>query len=234
MTEEKKAVPAFRLLCLIADPKAAEKAKKLFQEGNIPLQYQFHGYGSASSEIMDLLGLGNIDKIILVSMMPRPMAEILLKKLSWELNLRAVSSGIAFTVPLSGGNARLLKMLENIPSPILEEERKMADAKYALIAAVADRGYSEEVMTAARAAGAAGGTVIPSRRIVNEDTMKFWGLSIHQEKEIILILTDSGKKMDIMRAVSEKCGLGSEAKGIILSLPVDSVVGLAEPGVLDR
>ena len=33
-------------------------------------------------------------------------------------------------------------------------------------------------------------------------------------------------KVQIMRAISEKCGMQTEAKGPVLSLPIDSVMGL--------
>ena len=59
-----------------------------------------------------------------------------------------------------------------------------------------------------------------------EEATGFWGLSVQEEKEIVLILADHEKKTAIMRAVSEKYGMHSEAKGLVLSLPIDSVMGI--------
>ena len=39
-------------------------------------------------------------------------------------------------------------------------------------------------------------------------------------------LADNEKKNDIMSAVTSKCGMQSEAKGLIMSLPIDSVMGI--------
>lgn len=44
-----------------------------------------------------------------------------------------------------------------------------------MIMAIVNQGYSEEVMAAAKTAGATGGTVFQSRRVGSEDTIKFGG-----------------------------------------------------------
>lgn len=81
-------------------------------------------------------------------------------------------------------------------------------------------------MDAARAVGAKGGTVLHSHSIGNEEIMSFWGLSIPKAKDVVLILTETENKLKIMRAISERCGLHSDAKGIVLSFPIDTVIGL--------
>jgi hypothetical protein len=53
-----------------------------------------------------------------------------------------------------------------------------------------------------------------------------WGLGLQEEKELVLILAETEDKLAIMRAVSESCGMHSEAKGLVVSLPVDSVMGV--------
>jgi len=82
-------------------------------------------------------------------------------------------------------------------------------------------------MNTAREAGASGGTVLNARGQAHDGTVKFLGISVQEEKEIILILATREKKVAIMRAVSEAHGLNSKAQGIIYSLPVDNVLGLS-------
>ena len=72
---------AFRMLILISAPRLTKKALKLFDQGRIPFQYQCRALGTASSEIMDMLGLGSVDKDLLLSVMPKPFADIMLKKI---------------------------------------------------------------------------------------------------------------------------------------------------------
>lgn len=229
--ETNERIPSFQILTLITTPKLAKKAAEMFRRGGLPLQYQMNAEGTASSEIMDMLGLGSIDKNVLVSMLPKPFGDVMLGKLHSELRLDAVNSGIAFTIPLTGANNLILRMLtQTAEDNALQTNRKgedtMPEAKYVLIAAIVNRGFSGDTMKAAREAGAGGGTVVHSRQLGNEEAAGFWGVSVQNEKEIVLILSGAENKVKIMRAISEHCGMSSEAKGVVVSLPIDSVIGI--------
>ena len=185
--------PEYRLLVVITTLKQAEKATRLFAKGQVPLQYQFMAHGTAPSAMMEMLGLGSRDKTVLASMMPKKYADAMLRRLSVDLGLIATNSGIAFTVPISGGSSVLIKMIESLGAQggrgsMERDVIDMSVQNCSLIMAIVNQGYSEEVMNAARPAGARGGTVFPARRLVNEETMKFWGISIQPEKEIVLIV----------------------------------------------
>lgn len=221
---------SFQMLILIATPKLAEKAAQMFLERELPVQYRLSAKGTASSDIMDALGFGSIDKRVLISMVSSTFGQKMLGLLHDKLRLDAVNSGIAFTVPLTGVNELLLRMMQSTDEKNQdsekEDERSMTEKKYALIAAIINRGFSGDVMEAAKAAGAGGGTVLHSRSIESEEAAGFWGLSVQEEKEIVLILSEHKNKKDIMSAISEKCGMNTEAKGLVTSLPIDSVMGL--------
>ncbi len=221
-----------RMFFLITSPKLTNKAIKLFHIESIPLQYQINGIGTASSEMMDILGLGTPDRSILITMLPKHFADLMMKKVKKELKLGMVNSGIAFTVPLTGVNSQLYKLMEQMEqedtqSSVKKEEIKMSEMKNALIITVVNQGYSEAVMDAARKAGARGGTVVHSRRLGDDpEVLGFWGFSIQEEKEMVFIVASKAHKLDIMKAIGEKCGLHSEAKGLVSSLPIDSVIGI--------
>lgn len=223
--------PNYQLLMLIATPKLADQAADMFLKSALPIQYRLNAEGTASNEIMDTLGLGSIDKGILISTVPRSLGDAMLRMLHSKLRLDAVNSGIAFTIPMTGVSNLLLRMMNKTAEDedILNkkgDDTAVATANYALIAAIINRGFSGEVMDVARAAGAGGGTVVHSRSIGSEDAKNFWGLSVQEEKELVLILAKHEIKTDIMRAISERWGMQSEAKGVVLSLPIDSVMGL--------
>lgn len=221
----------YRMLILIATKKLAEKAAELFLSKGVPVQYRLNAKGTASSEIMDTLGLGSVDKYLLIATLPTDISNKMLRLLHSELRLDAVNSGIAFTVPLTGASKLMINMMNDesvINSAEIQGkgESIMNDTVYTLISAVVDRGFSGEVMEAARAAGAGGGTVVHSRGIESEKATGFWGLGVQEEKEIVLILADTENKLKIMSAISEKCGIKSDAKGLVMSLPIDSVMGI--------
>ena len=84
----------------------------------------------------------------------------MLGKLHSQLRLDTVNSGIAFTVPLSGARNLLLQMInmstESISETVRKERYIMTDIKYSLVTAIVNRGFSGDVMKAAKAAGASG------------------------------------------------------------------------------
>lgn len=222
-----------RVLMLIAPPKLTDKAETIFHREGAPVLHRCHAVGTANSEMQDILGLGGIDKSMLLALLPEPAAAGLLRMLYKELRLGQPGSGIVCTLPLTGANAVLFRMLNGLnrtgARADKKEENSMTDCKHMLIAAVVNQGYSEQVMDAARTAGAAGGSVLHSRHIVgNGVDTSFWGLNVQEEKEIILIIAGSESKLPIMKAIGEECGMRTEAQGLVVSLPIDTVLGLGE------
>lgn len=222
---------SFHLLTLITTPKLADKAAEMFRKAELPLQYRFNAEGTATSEIIDMLGLGGVDKCVLASIIPKDFSGVMLDKLKNELQMHAVNSGVAFTMPLNGASNLILRMLthnteENDSGSEGKVKTVMTEIKHVLISAIVNRGFSEDVMKAARSAGAKGGTVIHSRHMGNEEVAGFWGLSMQEEKDIVLILSEAEQKVQIMQSIGEHCGMHSEAEGIVMSLPIDSVTGI--------
>lgn len=222
-----------RILILIASTKLAGKAEKMFHDGGVPVCCRAQVMGTVPGEMTGLLGLGDVERVLLATPMPKPFADNMLQKLKEELRLGVINSGIAFTIPLSGANNLILKMMNHIGEANgLTSERKdgmrMTDVKHVLIAVVINQGYSEDVMKAARNAGAGGGSIIQCRRIGSEEQLSFWGFDVQEKKEIVLIVASVEQKLGIMQAIGDNCGVHTEAQGIVLSLPIDTVMGLRE------
>ncbi|MBP3939862.1 MAG: hypothetical protein IK955_10690 [Clostridia bacterium] len=218
-------------LVLITTPRQADRAADMFVRRGLDMHYRFNGQGTAPNEIVDMLGLGGVDKSIMVSVLPKELSGIMLESFRTELQMHAVNSGIAFTIPLNGISNILLRVLaqsaeKNGTSLYGKDESGMADNRHTLVVAVVNRGFSGEVMDAAKRAGARGGTIVHSRHTGDEEKTGFWGLGIQEEKEIVMILTEVDKKVGIMKSVGERCGAHSDAKGIVISLPVDAVAGI--------
>ncbi len=216
----------FSILFLIVGQKLGQKAELLFKEAGTPVYNNVFAKGTATSEMSDMLGIGSVDKAVTVALSPKYAADAMLETLKDKLYLGTPNSGVAFTVPLSGISAGAMKMMESYKEPEEREEGEKMDSNFTMIMAFVNQGYSDDVMAAAKPAGATGGTVFHSRRVGNEEALKFWGISVQEEREIVLILADKEKKVDIMSAIAEKCGAQTPAHGMIVSLPVDGVAGL--------
>ena len=102
----------------------------------------------------------------------------------------------------------------------------MKDTDYELLVAIANQGYIDTVMDAARSAKAGGGTVIHAKGTGMELAKKYLGVSLVEEKEVILIVTKSREKNQIMKAIMEQAGHDSKERTIVFSLPVTSVAGI--------
>jgi nitrogen regulatory protein PII len=102
----------------------------------------------------------------------------------------------------------------------------MKDTKHELLVGIANHGYSDLIMDAARAAGAAGGTVIHAKGTGMEGAEKFLGITLAAEKEMIFVVVKSAQKNDIMSAIMKHAGMESKAKSICFTLPVSATAGL--------
>ena len=93
-------------------------------------------------------------------------------------------------------------------------------AKFQLLVCIVNAGFSQNVMEAARAAGARGGSIIRGRGSANPEAEEFFNISIQPDKEVILILVTDEIKDAVMTAVF-KSGLSTDGQGIAFSLPVE-------------
>ena len=106
-----------------------------------------------------------------------------------------------------------------------EVEQMNINISHDLIVAVINQGDSEKLMTAARTAGARGGTMFHALKMGVGEAEKFFGISVQQKKDIVAIITKRENKESIMKAINQFCD--GENKAVVFSLPVDNVFGIA-------
>ncbi len=223
--------PHLKLLVAISDWNKADKVAELLRN-DVFLHYQCKAEGTANSEILDMFGLGSTDKFVSLCMALATDAKRVLLEFTEAMDLRGKGKGIAFSVPISGAGMSLCRILEAHRQEMGGDEMEAPAIKneltHDLIMTVINRGYSEDLMEAARSAGANGGTVIHAKRAGHDEPSRFLGISAQAEKEIVLILAPRKERNEIMKAISLRCGAKTEAQGVMVSLPVDGVYGLAE------
>ena len=185
------------------------------------------GRGTAASEVMDYFGLESAEKAVLFGVVTDDSWKSLKKALQNRFRIDVPGTGIAFTVPLASiGGKRELKFLTEHQDFVKGEEGTLKDTTHELLVVIANQGYSNLIMEAAKSAGAGGGTVIHARGTGMERAESFFGVSLASEKEIIFIVSRTGQRNGIMKAVMKDAGMESKAKSIIFSLPVTSTAGL--------
>jgi hypothetical protein len=230
---DSKAQPRLKLVFFIIDWNKIHLLSQVFDQEHVRFHFISKGRGTANSEILDLLGIGANDKAVVICLEQEILAPILLREVRQKIGRRSPGAGIAFSIPLSGINTPVLRVFKE---SILKNEKIIpaqgeGSAKNEitndLIISIINQGYSDEFMTVAREAGAAGGTVINARGLAHSGPVKFFGVSVQDEKEIVLVLSSREKKVPIMQAVSQACGITTKAGGIVFSLPVDQVMGMS-------
>ena len=103
----------------------------------------------------------------------------------------------------------------------------MKTDNHEVIFAIVNAGFAEDVMAVAREQGARGGTIINARGVVNEDAAAFYGITLHADKEILMMVVEKEIRDKILNAIYREMGMAKKAKGIAFSLPVSYVAGLA-------
>ena len=216
------------LLNVIAARDTEEQLLSFFDEHHVYAVTCIPCKGTASQSLLSLLGLEKTEKVIMYAMTTKTNAKKLMRAMIRELGLEMPGRGVAFTIPVgSVGGASSFNHLTDGQHIILGEVNEMPQTfLYELIIAISNRGYAATVMDAARSAGAMGGTIIHARGTNPQGQNNFFGLSIADEKDMLIILTAANQKAALMRAIMEQAGAHSPAHTVMFSLPVESVAGL--------
>jgi len=215
------------LMFSIVNRRQTRRFQDLYEAAGASLALTTLGRGTAASDILDYFGLAASEKALLLYFVTGETWKTIKAALQKKLHIDVPGTGIAFTVPLSSiGGKKQLQFLLNGQDFEKGEEQTLKETKYELLLAIANQGYTEQIMDAARSQGAGGGTVIHAKGTGMEHAEQFLGFSLASEKEIVLIVVPHAKKNSIMRAIMDQAGMTTDAKAIVFSLPVTATAGM--------
>jgi nitrogen regulatory protein PII len=115
------------------------------------------------------------------------------------------------------------KNAQNAPERAGSEPMKSGST---LITSILTRGHADEIMSLARQAGAVGGTILNARGTGTEDDVKFFGISLTPEKEILLIVAHNDHAQAILETVCKLPIFSEPGGGIIYTTPVEEFFAL--------
>ena len=104
----------------------------------------------------------------------------------------------------------------------------MKTNNHEVIFAIVNAGFAEDVMDVARENGVLGGTILNARGVAREDAAAFFGITIHAEKEILMMVVEKDIRDKVLNAIYKEMGMAKAAQGIAFSLPVSDVTGLVQ------
>ena len=103
----------------------------------------------------------------------------------------------------------------------------MKTDNHEVVFAIVNAGFAEEVMDVAKEHGARGGTIINARGVAREEAAAFFGITLHAEKEILMMVVEKKIRDAVLNAIYKEMGMAKKSKGIVFSLPVSDAAGLA-------
>ena len=210
-----------KLLFVINDDE--EKINLLASEFALPFNTVMHGDGTASPGILDFLGLKKTEKTIFTSIISDKLEKEILTYIKKEMKIKEIGKGIAFTIPLSSSPTYVKEAFSEKKGVKMKESNSN---KYHLLLTIVIDGFAEKVMAVAKKNGANGGTLLKGREVGNKNAFKFFNMTVEPEKDILLIVCKDVDKNKIMEAILSKYGANTEARGLCISLPIDTVVGI--------
>ena len=218
---------AMKMIFSIVERGQGAAMLRLYRKRQVPIHLQCAGKGTATSEIMDILGLGSSEKDVLISFAAASAARKLLHDLDNELRGHSGGAGIVVSIPVSGLNSLVASLAAYHAESIKEKgEEKVERTENSLILVVCARGCTDDVMSTAKAHGARGGTVIKGRLSGREELEEAHEVDLKAEREIVAIVVPTGLRGPIMEAINAEHGLRSEAQAALCALPIEQIVRL--------
>ena len=104
----------------------------------------------------------------------------------------------------------------------------MTTNNHEVIFAIVNAGFAEDAMAVAREQGARGGTILNARGVAREKEAAFFGITIHAEKEILMLVVEKNIRDQVLNALYKEMGMDKKAQGIAFFLPVTDVAGLVQ------
>ena len=91
----------------------------------------------------------------------------------------------------------------------------MTNEKQEMILCIVNSGFSDTVMNAARGEGAKGGTVFSGRGTANKEAEQFFGITVHPEKDIVMLLVPAKIKDKVLCNSARTTSRVRSATGIL-------------------
>ncbi len=171
------------------------------------------GKGASESGVLHLLGLGDTTKEITLNIVPEEIAENIFQAIIQATEDKKAQLGILFKLNvedfLKAGSDK-----KNNENTLNQGDNNM-EKSYQVIHVIVNKGYAEDVMAAARKAGAGGGTILSARGTAKEGDAKFFGSDIVPEKDMLIILVPGDQKESIMNSIKELPCLQKSGAGIV-------------------
>lgn len=214
---------AGKLLIVVMEKHKGDAAMAAARNAGAPGGTVLMGRGTAQNKWLRLLGLDDVEKELLYTLLPAPRVRPVMNAIKNAPAL-ARARGILFTIDVLEAFRHHTFTPAALPQT---QEAPMSDnspeqSGYELLSVIVNNGSADQVMDAARNAGATGGTVIHARGTARPDDASFFGITIVPEKELVMILTPRDKSSRIMESIKAEFKDAEPGSGIAFRTVVEA------------
>lgn len=184
------------------------------------------GQSLCRSRLLQALSLGDVQQDVVFTVMgdEAPLVLAAVKAAAEKDAKKMAGTAVVVDVPqlfIRGGG---------VSSAAAEKKRSeaMESSGYKLVTVIVNTGYGDDVMAAARKAGATGGTILSARGTGTEEDVKFFGITLVPEKEMLMIVAAEDRVEPIARAIATVPTLSEPGGGIIFTVGVEEFIVLGQ------
>jgi len=214
--------PFVLLICIVPKDKSDFAIKASLENGASGATVLL-GRGTASNKVLQILGLGSSEKDIVLTVVSIDKKDLVLSAIKKTYQSEKKGFGIVFVKNVSRKMQNGVVIQANCA---IMEENPVESKK--MITVILNKGYAEDAMAAARAAGASGGTILNAMGTAKEGDEKFFGITIVPEKEMLLLIVDDSLLEKVFSAVQNLPCLAQPGSGIIYSSDVSDFAMLGK------
>lgn len=212
-----------KLLVIISNYE--KKIENILKKHKLYYNIITYGTGTASKSLLTFFGLDEVKKNIVFSLIPSNLEKIVFDDLVNKLQIKEIGKGVIFSISLTSSNKFILDSFKLKGDSIMNDN--ISSNKYELVISIVKEGYSTLVMQAAKRVGCNGGTLIESRSLGSSRKI-LMNFNIYEERDIVLNIVNINIKKAVMEEITKEVGINTNAGGIVLSIPIDNIIGLQE------
>lgn len=186
------------------------------------------GRGLIDNCVLRFLSLDDYDQDVVFTILGPERATVISTLTRAALKDKKLA-GQAIVLDVSGLLCRLTCQGEDNGQPqTAQNSTGEIMSEYKLISVIVNHGYADDVMEVARAAGAKGGTILTARGTGTEEDVKFFGITLVPEKEILMIVAKTETVPAILEAISQVEDICQPGGGIVYNMNIEQFIVLGQ------
>lgn len=207
----------FKLLISLVDRDCGDELVNVTKEAGARGGTVIHGRSVEGSALMRALALGDSHKDVVITILGEeaPMVLLAIKMAGGKAQKKIRGQAMVLDV-----SQVFVKSSAANDAALSTKETNM-DSGHVLMVVIVNQGFADDTMAAARKAGARGGTIVNARGTGTEEDVKFFGIRLVPEKEILLIVAPRERIDGITRSIRELPFLSEPGGGILFSQAIE-------------